>query len=457
MNDDASLDDSAPTCVKHPSRSNGAGTQLVAENFCYELDATRPRWDHVNPSVTSTSVDAGNANDAECGSQNWPSSVGGVANSQSSQPLNYFQLVLLWRTVIKEYGSVPWFYTEGLVSLGSTALGRGLSFNVHLSPVSEQAERTLQLRSRFVVLKSLRGLTDKLDGIEKGQLLRAVLLEVRVLSHKPLKKHPNIIRLLSLFWEQDPDTIDQAWPVIALEYAENGTLADFQIDYPDLPYSRKKKICLDVGSGLAAIHASNVIHGDLKSENVLICNTDDGSGVIAKLADFGCAVTDLEPQMTVKLRAFTAPWNAPESHDCLLPELLKYTDVYSYGLLVWRVALDGVNPFRCIDGLTMLPTTDFHREVEKLKFQDDLLEAARQTLRQPFCNPDVDTGVITNVLQLTLCLESAKRNLNAALASISPAGTAPNYALEPLKACREDHLVREYCTFQHSKFCKLNL
>lgn len=39
-------------------------------------------------------------------------------------------------------------------------------------------------------------------------------------------------------------------------------------------------------------------------------------------------------------------WKAPEAKTRLSKEALKATDVYSYGLLLWRLATDGKNPFR---------------------------------------------------------------------------------------------------------------
>jgi hypothetical protein len=46
-----------------------------------------------------------------------------------------------------------------------------------------------------------------------------------------------------------------------------------------------------------------------------------------------------------KLRGRTLPYDARESDGPILRDRLHLTDIYSFGLLIWRVALDGEDPF----------------------------------------------------------------------------------------------------------------
>jgi serine/threonine protein kinase len=190
---------------------------------------------------------------------------------------------------------------------------------------------------------------------------------------------------------------------------------------------------VDVGNGLHALHASGIVHGDLESKNVLICNSDSGAGVVAKLADFGCAIADLDPSDNIKLAAFTPLWEAPESHRPLPRNSLKHTDIYSYGLLVWRVTLNGTNPFKYIEGLSMLGDEDLRQQVKILKLEDCLLPLSKATLHHPVCNIDVDTGMISCVLDLTLLLDSPSRDVLGLVKLLSNGSPVIDFHAEPLK------------------------
>jgi serine/threonine protein kinase len=207
-----------------------------------------------------------------------------------------------------------------------------------------------------------------------------------------------------------------------------------------LPFSLKKKLCREVGYGLWALHSAGIVHGDLKSENVLIRDADDASGVIAKLADFGFAITDLALSDTSNLPAFTLPWNAPESHDQLPRDLLQYTDVYSYGLIVWRVILDGANPFRHINTLASLDKAEFQRQVEILKMEDRVLPLAKSTLRNPFCSTE-ESYLIANVLNSTLQLDASKRNLHFSLKLLRELKWAGPSPIEPLMQYEYENVI----------------
>lgn len=52
-------------------------------------------------------------------------------------------------------------------------------------------------------------------------------------------------------------------------------------------------MCLmDIASAMAYLHSVGVLHGDLKSANVLLKSTaTDLRGYVCKLADFGCTAS----------------------------------------------------------------------------------------------------------------------------------------------------------------------
>jgi len=78
--------------------------------------------------------------------------------------------------------------------------------------------------------------------------------------------------------------------------------------------------------------------------------------VVAKLSDFGGALPDI-PNLT-SLQFGTPPWNAPGGN-CERPrEELLNSDVYSLGMVIWHVMLNGRSPFHDTE-LFQLPDLSF--------------------------------------------------------------------------------------------------
>lgn len=132
----------------------------------------------------------------------------------------------------------------------------------------------------------------KLAPIQKdahclNRRLRAVLNEIRIMHHAPLREHPNILSISGYGWRQSGQT---PLPYIVVEYAMYGSLRHY---LADSERSLRAKIILagDVASGLNALHQCDIVHGDLKLENIVVLQSwDRPSGTIAKLCDFGHSI-----------------------------------------------------------------------------------------------------------------------------------------------------------------------
>ncbi|KAJ7719616.1 kinase-like domain-containing protein, partial [Mycena olivaceomarginata] len=85
------------------------------------------------------------------------------------------------------------------------------------------------------------------------------------------------------------------------------------------------RLLLEISQGLEYLHSMNIVHGDLRGNNILI--SDDGN---ACLSDFGLATTFSEADSTAGMtsssnRAGSVRWFAPELSS---PSLLVVTDSY---------------------------------------------------------------------------------------------------------------------------------
>ena len=245
-------------------------------------------------------------------------------------------------------------FLPGSFRYGGKVLGQGASFVVekhylhniygHLDDVF--SAESFASRGDVFAVKRLRN-----QAVVPRKTYEEVERELLVLNL--LRGSKNVIQLYGLGWETAPvDGKSRLWPVLVLEYARHGSLDCFQKHNPDISYAIKRKLALDVASGLDELRAEKLSHGDLKSENVLICG-EQFDGLTAKLSDFGFSPVDFRSIMSGGSSAalcVTGIWSAPER-----PTVGNYAsfgarDTYSWGLLVLRLMLGGRNPFQVDDG-----------------------------------------------------------------------------------------------------------
>ncbi|KAJ4288626.1 hypothetical protein N0V90_011863 [Kalmusia sp. IMI 367209] len=141
-------------------------------------------------------------------------------------------------------------------------------------------------------------------------------------------------------------------PALYIDEAQYGTLSEFEQSGVKLDEAARRHLCLDVSLGVQALHNAGIVHGDIKAENTLVFENDEG-GYTAKLSDFGCAIfletyKGKEPPPMVRLPGISRPWCAPEARDPVSSDELVYTDVYSLGLLLFRLMVF-MEPFKVFD------------------------------------------------------------------------------------------------------------
>ncbi|RII08365.1 serine/threonine protein kinase Japonica Group [Alternaria sp. MG1] len=229
-------------------------------------------------------------------------------------------------------------------------LGQGKTFMVkHAQWIRDVNEPPLDVAVKEII-PDARATNQSLNSSTSSSGLtqndwKEILFEIRALLHEPIRYHPNIIRLLGIQWGLSPIS-ESTYPVLIMEYASLGTFATLQASSEPLSFAAKQKLCYDVGRGLSALHACGIVHGDMKHENVLIVPAKeplDGISYTAKLADFGGAVMNMTPNEFRKMETWTWPFQAPEvtSNQRLSKDGMVLTDVYAFGLLVWRAFEDG--------------------------------------------------------------------------------------------------------------------
>ncbi len=154
--------------------------------------------------------------------------------------------------------------------------------------------------------------------------------------------HPNVIRIYDML------SFGKAH-AISMEYFRSHTLSAEVKDKKPMDIERAKKFTYDVCSGMESAHAANVVHRDLKPNNILI---DENS--ILKIVDFGVAAatqsTDTKLTKT-GLLVGTPTYMAPEQ--VLGKDVDERTDIYSLGAIMYEM-LTGRPPYSGKDSMSIM-------------------------------------------------------------------------------------------------------
>lgn len=128
-------------------------------------------------------------------------------------------------------------------------------------------------------------------------------------------------------------------PMMITDLVEGGNLRQF-LEARDWDQNLGRRFLLDIAQGMNYLHSMNILHGDLKSVNVLI----DGNRAL--ITDFGLSKMRSDATATMRSNrdlAGTPGFVAPE---ILMGEPLKKpADVFSFGMVCYEVLSRGKRPF----------------------------------------------------------------------------------------------------------------
>ncbi|MFV2173681.1 serine/threonine-protein kinase [Actinomadura sp. LOL_016] len=138
-----------------------------------------------------------------------------------------------------------------------------------------------------------------------------------------LSGHPNIVTVL------DTGTTRSGRPYIAMEYFEHGALSDRLAREGPLGVAEVLRVGVKMAGALAATHETDVLHRDVKPQNVLLSRYGEPA-----LADFGIArlVDSFDATHT---QAFTPHHAAPEILQGAQPGV--GADIYSLGSTLYQL------------------------------------------------------------------------------------------------------------------------
>ncbi|KAL8241881.1 hypothetical protein R6Q59_012183 [Mikania micrantha] len=211
--------------------------------------------------------------------------------------------------------------------------------------------------------------------------------EVEILTRL---RHKNLVSLYGCTSRRSRELL------LVYEYIPNGTVADHlhgdRAKQSPLTWQTRLQIAIETANALVYLHASDIIHRDVKTNNILLDNN-----YCVKVADFG--LSRLLPSDVTHVS--TAPQGTPgyvdpEYYQCY--QLTDKSDVYSFGVVL-------------IELISSMPPIDISRTRDEIALANMAInriqKCALNELIDPFLVSDPDTENMTaSVAELAFrCLQ----------------------------------------------------
>ncbi|KAG9455972.1 hypothetical protein H6P81_000480 [Aristolochia fimbriata] len=170
---------------------------------------------------------------------------------------------------------------------------------------------------------------------ERERLIADFWKEALILSSL---HHPNVVSFYGIVRDGPDGTL-----ATVTEFMVNGSLKQF-LQKKDRTIDRRKRliIAMDAAFGMEYLHGKNIVHFDLKCENLLV-NMRDPHRPVCKIGDLGLSKVKQHTMVSGGVRG-TLPWMAPELLSGKSNMVSEKIDVYSFGIVMWEL-LTGEEPY----------------------------------------------------------------------------------------------------------------
>ncbi|MQL88171.1 hypothetical protein Taro_020724 [Colocasia esculenta] len=150
--------------------------------------------------------------------------------------------------------------------------------------------------------------------------------------------HPNVVAFYGVVKDGPGGTL-----ATVTEFMVNGSLRHVLLR-KDRYLDRRKRliIAMDAAIGMEYLHSKNIVHFDLKCDNLLV-NLKDPQRPICKVGDFGLSKIKRNTLVSGGVRG-TLPWMAPELLNGSSSKVSEKVDVFSFGIVMWEI-LTGEEPY----------------------------------------------------------------------------------------------------------------
>lgn len=170
---------------------------------------------------------------------------------------------------------------------------------------------------------------------ERERLIADFWKEALILSSL---HHPNVVSFYGIVRDGPDGSL-----ATVTEFMINGSLKQF-LRKKDRTIDRRKRLIIgmDAAFGMEYLHGKNIVHFDLKCENLLV-NMRDPQRPVCKIGDLGLSKVKQRTLVSGGVRG-TLPWMAPELLSGKSNMVSEKIDVYSFGVVMWEL-LTGDEPY----------------------------------------------------------------------------------------------------------------
>ncbi|KAL1531857.1 non-specific serine/threonine protein kinase [Salvia divinorum] len=208
-------------------------------------------------------------------------------------------------------------------------------------------------------------------------------------------RHPNLVCLYGCTSRRSRELL------LVYEYVSNGTVADHlhgqKADAAPLPWPTRMRIAVEIAAALAYLHKLDIIHRDVKTDNILL---DENYHV--KVADFG--LSRLFPNNASHISTVpggTPGYIDPEYH--LFYQVTDKSDVYSFGVVL-------------VELISSMPAVDVGRRTDDINLANLALTRIQRGAFHELADPSLGynrdaevTEMVTSVAEIAFrCLQLEK-------------------------------------------------
>ncbi|GBB83353.1 hypothetical protein RclHR1_10080006, partial [Rhizophagus clarus] len=223
-----------------------------------------------------------------------------------------------------------------------------------------------------------------------------ISVQNQVIILRELHDWQNIIKFYGL-------THDGSKWYLVTEWAEHGNLREFYTNNKNsFDHKLKLRISLDIARGLNFLRTVEILHRDIRAENVLITHDNTAKLTNFKLSRSYKAETQNQQHNLEQIR-----YCAPEI--LKRPESFKYKnkcEIYSFGILLWEIS-EEKTPYEnlnCFLEITELVLNKYREPFsENNQMPDDFKNLARDAVNH---DPKSRPKLATMFIVLSDCLES---------------------------------------------------